>query len=307
MSDETGGQVRGDGPSFRIAPEAIEAADPVLHCLAPAKVNLTLHLCGRRPDGHHLLDSLVAFPEIGDRLSVRPAAALSLDVTGRFADGLTAGPDNLVLRAARALAAHHGERRGAALRLVKNLPVASGIGGGSGDAAAALGLLSALWRVAVPEGLALSLGADVPACRAAPRAMRMRGIGEELTPAPPLPRCWIVLANPGVALSTGAVFAAVRDRAPPAPPAMPGAGFADFAAFAAWLVTQRNDLQAAATDICPVIGEVLAALAGAPVARMSGSGATCFALVADRSHADALAHDLRRVRPGWWVVAAPVG
>lgn len=286
---------------------AAEAAAPAtLDRLAHAKVNLSLHLCGRRPDGYHLLDSLVVFPAVGDRLEARPAQGLTLDIAGPFADRLSAGPDNLVLRAARALAERHGVRAGAALRLSKILPVASGIGGGSADAAAALELLSRLWDVPVPDDLPLTLGADVPVCRRAPQAMRMQGIGERLSPAPALPGFWLVLVNPGVAVPTGQVFGAVRDRNPPAPPPVP-ARFAGFDAFAAWLATQRNDLEAPAAGICPPIGEVLAALSGAPVARMSGSGATCFAVLDSEAAAVALADRVRRGQPGWWVAAAPVG
>lgn len=285
---------------------AADAAIGTLHRLAPAKVNLTLHLCGRRPDGYHLLDSLVVFPWIGDRLSVRAASELSLEVSGPFADGLAAGPENLVLRAAGALAARHGVQRGAAFHLVKNLPVAAGIGGGSSDAAAALELQSRLWGLSVPHDLALSLGADVPACRAAPAAVQMQGIGERLSPAPPLPDFWMVLVNPRIAVPTGAVFAGVREREPPAPPEMPGEGFACFANFVAWLATQRNDLQAPAIEICSAIGDVLKALSDAPLARMSGSGATCFALFATQVQAEVLAERLRHSRPDWWIAAAPV-
>jgi 4-diphosphocytidyl-2-C-methyl-D-erythritol kinase len=273
--------------------------------LAPAKVNLSLHLCGRRPDGYHLLDSLVVFPAVGDLLAAEPASTLSLTVRGPFAEGLSTGADNLVLRAADSLARHHGVAAGAALRLTKNLPLASGIGGGSSDAAAALRLLSRLWGVPVPEGLALALGADVPVCCAAPRAMRMQGIGERLSPAPRLPPFWLVLANPLSAVPTGAVFAGVRDRNPPSAPAAPDRGFDDFDAFVGWLAQQRNDLQESAAALCPAIGEVLAALFDAPVARMSGSGATCFAVVENEARANALA-DRVRLR-GWWAVAAPVG
>jgi 4-diphosphocytidyl-2-C-methyl-D-erythritol kinase len=272
--------------------------------LAPAKVNLYLHLRGRRPDAYHLLDSLVVFPAVGDLLAAEPADTLSLSVSGPFADGLSAGGDNLVLRAAAALARHHGIAAGAALRLSKTLPIASGIGGGSSDAAAALRLLARLWGVAVPDGLALSLGADVPVCCAAPRPMRMQGIGELLSPASRLPPFWLVLVNPRRAVSTGAVFAGVRDRAPPPAPPAPEGGFARFGALADWLARQRNDLQASAVVLCPAIGEVLAALSDAPVARMSGSGATCFAMVETEGEALALAD---RLRPrGWWVAAAPV-
>jgi 4-diphosphocytidyl-2-C-methyl-D-erythritol kinase len=158
--------------------------------------------------------------------------------------------------------------------------------------------------VPVPKDLPLSLGADVPVCCEAPRPTRMRGIGEVLSPAPALPPFWLVLVNPLLAVPTGGVFAAVRDRNPPPGPEAPRAGFPSFEAFAGWLACQRNDLQHPAVELCPRVGEVLAALSDAPLARMSGSGATCFALVEDQARAAALA---ARLRPtGWWVVAAPV-
>ncbi len=271
---------------------------------APAKVNLYLHLRGRRADGYHNLDSLAVFPAIADRLTGAPGQGLSLEIGGPFGDGLAAEPDNLVLRAARTLAKAHGRAPDAALRLEKHLPVASGIGGGSSDAAAALRLLARLWGVTVPDGLALSLGADVPVCLTAPRPLCMAGIGEQLAPAPALPEFWMVLANPQVAVATGAVFAAVEQRENPPgpkPPPLP-----DFAALTGWLAQQRNDLQPAATSICPAIAEVLAALGDAPLSRMSGSGATCFALHEGEWGAVAQAARLRLSRSGWWVVAAPV-
>jgi len=273
---------------------------------APAKVNLFLHLRGRRADGYHLLESLAVFPAVGDRLTAAPGPGLSLEITGPFGAGLAAEPDNLVLRAARALAAVHGMEPEAALTLEKHLPVASGIGGGSSDAAAALRLLAQLWGVAVPEGLALTLGADVPVCLGAPRPQLMAGIGERLSPAPALPQFWMVLANPGVAVRTGAVFAAVERRDTPPGPPPPEGGFADFPALRNWLAACRNDLQAAAVSVCPAIAEALAALGDAPLARMSGSGATCFAIHADEAGAGAQAARLLRKHPDWWVTAAPV-
>jgi 4-diphosphocytidyl-2-C-methyl-D-erythritol kinase len=280
------------------------AAERALSQAAPAKVNLYLHLRGRRADGYHNLDSLVVFPAIADRLSVAPGSGLSLEIDGPFGAGLTAEPGNLVLRAARALAGAHGLRPDAALRLEKHLPVASGIGGGSSDAAAALRLLSRLWGVAIPDGLALTLGADVPVCLTAPQPRCMAGIGEQLAPAPAMPEFWMVLANPQVAVATGAVFEAVEQREnPPGPPPPPLTGFA---ALTGWLAHQRNDLQPAAVSACPAIAEVLAALDDAPLARMSGSGATCFALHGGEAGAMAQADRLRRARPGWWVEAAAV-
>jgi 4-diphosphocytidyl-2-C-methyl-D-erythritol kinase len=286
------------------------AADPALAGsalaeLAPAKVNLYLHLRGRRADGYHLLDSLAVFPAIGDRLTAAAGQGLTLQIGGPFGAGLAADPDNLVLRAARALAKAHAMPPNAALRLEKYLPIASGIGGGSSDAAAALRLLSRLWGVDVPEGLALSLGADVPVCLVAPQPRLMAGIGEQLSPAPAMPDFWMVLANPGVAVATGAVFAAVTERDnPPAPPMPPLTGFA---VLIDWLAQQRNDLQSAAISACPAIAEALAALSDAPLARMSGSGATCFALHAGEADAVSQASLLRRARPDWWIAAAPVG
>jgi 4-diphosphocytidyl-2-C-methyl-D-erythritol kinase len=281
------------------------AAEPALTETAPAKVNLYLHLRGRRADGYHNLDSLAVFPAIADRLTGGPGQGLSLEIDGPFGAGLTTEPDNLILRAARALAGAHGLPPDAALRLEKHLPVASGIGGGSSDAAATLRLLSRLWGVAIPDGLALTLGADVPVCLGAPAPQCMAGIGEQLSPAPAMLEFWMVLANPGVAVATGAVFAAVDGRdMPPTPPPPP---LADFDALTGWLSRQRNDLQPAAISICPVIAEVLAALGDAPLTRMSGSGATCFALHEGESGAVAQVGRLRRAKPDWWIVAAPVG
>lgn len=243
---------------------------------APAKVNLYLHVTGKRADGYHLLDSLAVFPAAGDVVTAGAAETLSLDISGPFGAALRGEADNLLLRAARALA----PGRGAALSLEKNLPVASGIGGGSADAAAALQVLSALWGISDADfrALALQLGADVPVCLAS-RPARMQGIGEILHPAPALPEFGMVLVNPGVAVPTPAVFKA-RQGGFSAPPALPEA-WADVAAMVADLAACTNDLQAAAIGIAPVIGEVLAVLAalpGARLARMSGSGATCFAI-----------------------------
>ena len=247
-----------------------------LRVFAPAKVNLYLHVTGKRADGYHLLDSLAVFPAIGDVVEVESAETLSLQLAGRFGAVLEGESDNLLLKAARALA----PGRGAALRLEKNLPVASGIGGGSADAAAALRGLSSLWDIKQQDlpALALALGADVPVClRCLPA--RMQGIGEVLAPAPRLPDFGMVLVNPGVAVPTPAAFKARQGSFTP-PPRLP-ALWADSAAMAADLARCTNDLQAASIALQPVIGEVLAvlgALPGALLARMSGSGATCFAL-----------------------------
>ena len=270
---------------------------------APAKVNLALHVTGRRADGYHLLDSLVAFPCLGDLVEAEPARGLSLALDGPFAGDLDAGGSNLVLRAALMLEARG---RGAALRLTKRLPVASGIGGGSADAAAALRLLARLWSTDLPRRAALlGLGADLPVCLAA-LACRMRGVGEELAPLA-LPPFWIVLAKRRVPVPTPAVFAglAARDNAPmPEPPS-----FADAGDLFGFLAAQRNDLEAPAVAVAPAIAEVIAALGaqgGCALARMSGSGATCFGLFAAEAPAREAMAGLARDRPHWWVAAAPV-
>ena len=269
---------------------------------APAKVNLFLRVIGRRADGYHLLDSLAAFPPIGDVVSAEAADGLSLVVTGPFAAGLQAEPDNLVLRAARALAAHAGIAPNARLMLQKFLPVASGIGGGSADAAGALRLLCRLWRLDVaPSALAalgIRLGADVPVClRSVPT--RMGGVGDILTAAPALPPAGLILINPGVAVATPAVFGA-RTGAFSAAPALPQS-WQDAAGLAADLALLGNDLQAPAASLCPEILQTLAALTALPgclLARMSGSGATCFALFASAAAATGAVAALPQNH--WW-------
>jgi len=276
-----------------------------IEAFAPAKVNLTLHVTGQRADGYHLLDSLVAFADIGDTVRATAADSLSLTVTGPHAAGLAADDSNLVLRAARLWPFVTG----AALMLDKVLPVASGIGGGSADAAATLQVLSRLWGVALPEmARVLQLGADVPVCLAG-RPVRMTGVGDGLHAlAHPLPPAALVLANPGVALPTPAVFAALdrRDHAP-MPRSLPR--LRDVAELAAFLAMTRNDLEPAATRLAPVIAQVRAALTAQQaclISRMSGSGATCFGLFPDPLAAAAAARALKAAHPGWWVAAAPL-
>ncbi len=276
---------------------------------APAKLNLYLHVLGRRDDGYHLLDSLVAFADIADVVTARRADALSLEIAGPFASALKSGDpaENLVWRAATALAARAGIEARTALTLEKNLPVASGIGGGSSDAAAALKALGELWRLDLGErkfqGLAQSLGADVPVCLFGETAW-LGGIGEHVAPAPPLPPCWVVLANPGVSLATPAVFKARSGAF--SQPARLEAAPPDAAALARLIETRRNDLTTAAVALAPEIAAVLRALAAAPgalIARMSGSGATCFALFAEADIARSAAARLGRAHPGWWIAA----
>jgi 4-diphosphocytidyl-2-C-methyl-D-erythritol kinase len=261
---------------------------------APAKVNLYLHVTGKRADGYHLLDSLAVFPDVGDVVGAAAAEALTLTVGGPCGEGLAGEADNLVLRAARKLA----PERGAALRLTKYLPVASGIGGGSADAAAALNLLSEFWGVAADlPAIALQLGADVPVCLAS-RPARMQGVGEILLPAPVLPDFGMVLVNPGVAVPTPCVFKARQGAFSP-PPELPEA-WDDVDAMVADLRACTNDLQEAAISIAPVIAKVLAVLAalpGAKLARMSGSGATCFAIFETKTRA---AEAAGLVPKDWW-------
>lgn len=297
-----------------LPPESV--APSAARCLgAPAKLNLGLRVLGRRDDGYHRIVSLIGFVSLADRLALAPDRALSLEIDGPFADGLSAGEDNLILRAARRLAAWAGrEGLGARISLHKVIPLAAGLGGGSADAAATLVGLADLWGLndAPLSRLALELGADVPVCLASETALA-EGIGECLTPCPPLPEAGLLLVNPGVRLETGPVFKAwsahhggapcdPASRAPAQvlPALLP---VADAAALAASLAEHPNDLTDAAIRIQPVIAEVLKALddsAGCLLSRMSGSGATCFGLYRDRDHARKARQILAERAPEWW-------
>lgn len=282
-----------------------------LRVFAPAKLNLHLHVGPPGVDGRHPLESLAVFANVGDWLRVAPGDDLRLDIDGPFADGLIAEADNLVLRAARVLASQAGITKGAHLVLEKNLPIASGIGGGSADAAAALRGLARLWDIPIEgrelAGLAASLGADVPVCVAS-RTAHMTGTGEMTVPVNGV-ELSAVLVNPAMPLSTRAVYRAFdamglgRRFAPEAPP-QPGQDWLE------WLKQRRNDLEAPAIQLCPAIGEVLEMLANSAdcgLARMSGSGATCFALTADGAASQRLAAALRLARPHWWIAPARLG
>jgi 4-diphosphocytidyl-2-C-methyl-D-erythritol kinase len=272
---------------------------------AAAKINLTLRVTGRRADGYHELESLVAFADIGDTLRFTPAAATTLAVAGPFGAACGAGADNLVLKAAAALAARVPGLESGAFTLDKRLPVAAGIGGGSSDAAAALRLLAQANGIAADDPrlceAALAVGADVPVCLAG-KARVMRGIGEVLSAPLDLPGLPAVLANPGVPTATRDVFKAFAGRAGDPMPLgeVPPAGLLTF------LRAHGNDLTEAAIACVPVIAEVLdrlTALPGARLARMSGSGSTCFALFDTAEAAAGAAVSLRGARPGWWVAA----
>ena len=284
---------------------------------APAKINLALHLTGRRADGYHTIETLAVFTAHGDTLGAEPAEGdtTTLAVSGPFADALSGTPaaGNLALRAVAALAASAGHRRrGVRLDLTKNIPVAAGLGGGSADAAAALRLMNRLWGAgfdaAQLAALALPLGADVPMCLVS-RPLVASGIGEAIAPVGGLPALPVVLVHPGVAVSTAAVFAA-RSGAfgSPLPPLPPR--FADAAAVALWLQATRNDLAAPASRIAPAAADAAAALSGdrnCLLARMSGSGAAAFGIFPTPAEAERGAARIRNERPGWWAIATVTG
>jgi 4-diphosphocytidyl-2-C-methyl-D-erythritol kinase len=282
---------------------------------APAKVNLTLAVLGRRADGYHLIDSLVTFAKVGDRLTFAPGATLSLVVRGATSASAGTLDDNLVLKAARTLSREVSGLRLGRFTLDKRLPVAAGIGGGSADAGAALRLLARANRIPRHDPRLLraarQIGADVPVCLD-PRPRRMRGIGERLSGPMAIPRLPAVLVNPGVALPTKDVFAALglspekHRRATNRKERFPR----DRERFIAWLSSQRNDLEAAAMKLRPEIARVLEALSREPgcrLARMSGSGGTCFGLFASSRAAGAAAKRLASAHPRWWVKATLLG
>ena len=295
---------------------------PIFETFAPAKINLALHVTGQRADGYHLLDTLVSFAPVGDLVTLE-RGPLSLKVSGPEARGVPEDGRNLVAKAVY----HHAETCGfdgaVTMQLLKNLPAASGIGGGSSDAAAALRGMIALYdtpelwcregRLALAahedamEQLAIldlaALGADLPMCFV-PAPARVRGIGEILEPVS-LPDLPAVLVNPRVEVPTPTVFKGLIEKTNPPMGEIP-AGL-DTVSCIDWLAHLRNDLQAPAVAAAPVIGAVLAALGEAPLARMSGSGATCFALYASEAEAEQAASALRKARPDWWVAAALLG
>lgn len=276
---------------------------------APAKVNLTLRVLGRRADGYHTIQSLVAFAALGDRLSFVPGVAASLTVRGPNAAAAGAVVDNLVLKAAQALAREIGDLTLGRFALTKNLPAAAGLGGGSADAAAALRLLARANRIAIDDPrlyrAARSVGADVPVCLD-PRAREMRGIGERLSKPIKLPKLAAVLVNPGVAVATKDVFAMLAR--PGGKTKRPSNRVAprNRDAVLAFLAASGNDLEPPAIKLAPAVARVLAALRQAPgceLARMSGSGATCFGLFVNSRAAATAARKLKSAHPHWWVKA----
>ena len=287
---------------------------------APAKINLTLRVLGRRADGYHELESLVAFAGVGDALTFAPGGALTLAVSGPTAQAAGDNADNLVLKAARALAGRIAGLTLGSFALSKRLPVAAGLGGGSADAAAALRLLARANGVALDDPrlmqAAQATGSDVPVCLD-PKPRLMRGVGDVLSAPLDLPRLFAVLVNPGVAVSTRDVFAGLNlasgpasgGASSPAPLVLEGWG-GEPTAFVAALAKERNDLEAPAIELEPAIANVLAVLQALPdcrLARMSGSGATCFGLFPTNAAAAAAARTLRVGYPQWWVRATVLG
>jgi 4-diphosphocytidyl-2-C-methyl-D-erythritol kinase len=288
-----------------LPPELVEGA--------PAKVNLTLRVIGRRADGYHDIESLVTFAALGDRLALTPGDAFALTVSGSGAGLAGADADNLVLKATRALAAHIAGLKAGAFHLEKNIPVAAGLGGGSADAAAALRLLARANNLAPDDPrlveAARATGADVPVCLD-PRPRVMRGIGDILSAPVPLPRLHALLVNPGIALPTKLVFSGwsptanqIQAKHPADVPKMPNKMPNEFDLLD-WLAGETNDLEAPAIALAPAIAKVLVALrelAGCRLARMSGSGASCFALFLSAAETSAAAKTLRAKFPDWWI------
>ncbi len=293
---------------------------------APAKVNLTLHVTGQREDGYHLLDSLVMFADVRDRLDIFSANTLSLTVEGPMADGVPADMANSILKCAQLF---KPQDDGAAFLLTKNLPASAGIGGGSADAAAAFRGLLDHWGPKAPETLfhkgfdpaelsaeetskisaqLKDLGADVPVCLFS-RTARMQGIGEKLSFYRSLPSLNAVLVNPGIAVSTPAVFKELKSKKN-GPMPTPPQHFGRTKDLIAWVADQRNDLQRPAVTLFPEIGYVLRALEfsnGCKLSRMSGSGATCFGLYENERFAQAAATRLTQLHPDWWVKSCVLG
>lgn len=279
---------------------------------APAKVNLALHVTGRRADGYHELESLVVFVDVADEVTVRPAKADRLTVGGPFAGATGSSESNLVMRAVRAFRERWPDRlpEGLDIALTKNLPVAAGIGGGSADAAAMLRLLARIGEGEFPladlKRIALALGADVPMCLLS-RPAEVRGVGEIIHTLRDFPPSFLVLVNPLVPVATADVFRRLENRTNPPMPALPQP-LTRPAQLGLWLAETRNDLEAAAVALLPEIGTLLRemrVLDGCALARMSGSGGTVFGLFGSAAQAHQAAHDMRARYPDYWVAAAP--
>ena len=272
-----------------------------IKAIAHAKVNLTLHVVGQRANGYHELQSLVCLTEFGDQIHLTPDVDFSFQVTGPYAAGIPVDDRNLVVQAAKFMAKKNSKTLDCQIILEKNLPMASGIGGGSSDAAAMMRALSQYWSVPLPNADELmALGADIPVCMTTGLTL-MEGAGEDLTQLSTAPNWGVVLVNPNVGVSTPAVFNALNSKHNP-----PMQDVAGNCVDIAWLGDQRNDLEPPAMVMVPEVATVVDAISAAPqcqVARMSGSGATCFGLFTDIKHADEATSYLQKAHPNWWVVA----
>lgn len=288
--------------------ETVASGNRVRTSHAHAKINLALHVTGRRADGYHTIESLAVFTRFGDRVDIELTDSDGFFVSGRYASAVPLDDGNLVVKARDALRKQAGPRHTppVAIRLEKNLPVASGVGGGSSDAATVLRGLVETWRLDLDDAdlarVGLSLGADVPMCLMA-RPLIARGVGDELSAVPGFPALGLVLVNPGTAIATAEVFNALSDRDNEGLPPLPRG--LDFHSIRNWLEITRNDLEPAARAIQPAIGKALSVLnkAGAGFARMSGSGATCFGLFETGNVAKRAAVDIRSRHPDWFVAA----
>lgn len=279
---------------------------------APAKVNLTLHITGQRDDGYHLIDSLVVFTsDVGDRVSVASSDSLSLSLTGSFVDGVPVDDSNLVMKAAHLIRDVRGVSFGAEISIEKNLPNGAGIGGGSSDAAAAIKALSQLWGVApLSAAEALPLGADLPVCLNAPKASIMRGVGDLVEDATPLPDFWLVLVNPGIAIPTAEVFQRLGQKfSTDNPPMEPMPEVSSFLDFDLWLCGTRNDLTMCMYDFRMDVLECIWALRRLPECwktNMSGSGSTCWGLFENQEAARLAVRQLEADHPEWWIKATAI-
>ncbi len=278
-----------------------------LSALAPAKINLTLHVTGKRDDGYHFLESLITFVMLGDIIEVKPADTLTLKTTGPFAAGLPERQkDNVILKVANLLREHYEITEGAAISVYKELPVASGVGGGSTDAATTARLLALLWNLPCTlselDDLLIPLGADIPACLHQ-KSLLVRGVGE-VAEEVYLPPAWLVLCNPGKAVSTTEIFS--RFRLPATTEPLPALGSVDFIGLAE---LTRNDLTDAAISYAPEIVDILDILSvqeGCDLARMSGSGATCYGVFSSHAEAAKAMESMQTRFPGFWVRKAPL-
>ncbi|WP_410010712.1 4-(cytidine 5'-diphospho)-2-C-methyl-D-erythritol kinase [Phyllobacterium zundukense] len=287
----------------------LDSVERTISLIAPAKINLALHVTGRRDDGYHLLDSLVVFAHIGDKVSVKRAPVDSFEVSGRFGCALPSDETNLVLKARNALRARFPDKAApVAIHLEKHLPIASGIGGGSSDAAATLRALTALWGIETNElaAIGLTLGADVPMCLHG-QPLIARGIGEEIEGVDDFPHVPMVLVNSGGATSTPQVFSALINRDNQPLPGLPRLTTVHDVCI--YLGQTHNHLFSAAEKLSPAIGYAMQALRNTDprLVRMSGSGGTCFAIYGSDQEAEAAAAALKRAQPGWFVVATHNG